>query len=217
MPAAEQAIDARVIAATAAVTAAKAQAQENQAARRELEKEVAGVDSRMARFESHKAAVKTNQEYQALNHEIAAARTEKDAVEEKILVLMESADELAAGLKSAEAALAQVKRDAEKSKTALGAERQAANTELARLATERAAHLPPLDKASLATYEQLLKNRRGIAVAGVVNGHCTACHVRLRPHVEQKVRRNEGLITCDSCNRILYYPVAAASPEDATA
>ena len=29
-------------------------------------------------------------------------------------------------------------------------------------------------------------------------------HVRLRPHVVQQVRRNDSIVQCDSCQRILY-------------
>ena len=54
------------------------------AARRALEKDVAVVDARLSKFEDHKAAVKTNQEYTALLHEIATAKSEKDAVEEHL-------------------------------------------------------------------------------------------------------------------------------------
>jgi predicted nucleic acid-binding Zn-ribbon protein len=64
--------------------------------------------------------------------------------------------------------------------------------------------------ASLARYEQLLKQRRMIAIAAIAGEMCTACHVRLRPAVVQKVRRNVELITCDSCQRILYFPETPA-------
>jgi predicted nucleic acid-binding Zn-ribbon protein len=37
------------------------------------------------------------------------------------------------------------------------------------------------------------------------DGLCSACHVRLRPQVFQEVRRNDQIIQCASCNRILYY------------
>ena len=43
------------------------------------------------------------------------------------------------------------------------------------------------------------------------DGLCTVCHVRLRPQVFNEVRRNDGIIQCDSCTRILYF-VPAAPP-----
>jgi predicted nucleic acid-binding Zn-ribbon protein len=54
-----------------------------------------------------------------------------------------------------------------------------------------------------------------MALSEAREGHCTQCHVRLRPQVFNDVRRNDGLIQCESCSRILYYvpaPAAGVSP-----
>jgi predicted nucleic acid-binding Zn-ribbon protein len=205
LPAAEQAIDARVSAASQGVAAAKAQLTENQTARRELEKQVGVVDGRLARFDDHKAAVKTNQEFTALLHEIATAKTEKDAIEEQILILLEAADGITASIKAAEATLAEANREAGASRGALNVERQALTAEIARLDGERTQETAGLEKPVLARYEQILKQRRMIAVAPIDGELCTACHVRLRPAVVQQVRRNDSIVTCDSCQRILYF------------
>jgi hypothetical protein len=205
LPAAEAAIDASIAAVTEAVTAAKTRVQDNLTTRKSLEKDVAAVDTRLARFDDHKAAVKTNQEYTALLHEITTAKAEKDAIEERILVLMEESDTFAAALKSAEADLQKAKQDAARDRAALTAERDTTGAELQRLAGERQQQLPGVDARALTMYEQLIKNRKGVAVAAMVRGHCTACHVRLRPHFEQQIRRNEGIVQCENCQRILYY------------
>jgi predicted nucleic acid-binding Zn-ribbon protein len=209
LPAVEEALDARIASAAAAVDTAKAKLQESQRARRALEKDVAGVDGRLARFEEHKAAVKTNQEYTALLHEIATAKTEKDVIEERILVLMEEADGLSTRLKADEAALADAKREEETGRAASRVERRALEDELARLAAERSTHTPGVEARPLFLYEQLLKGRRGLAVVRISGETCSACHVRLRPHVTQLVRRNEEIVQCESCQRILYFEPAA--------
>ena len=54
------------------------------------------------------------------------------------------------------------------------------------------------------------QRRNGVAVAEARDGICTICHVRLRPQVFNTVRRNEEIVQCDSCNRILYFVPAAA-------
>jgi hypothetical protein len=205
LPAAELALEAHVAAAVAAADAIKARLQENQHARRQLEKDVAVVDMRLARFDEHRAAIKTNHEYQALTHEIATAKSEKDAIEERILVTMEEADGLGRELKAAGAELATVKKDGDAQRAAFAAERRTLDQELARLAAERSPQASGADPRVLATYEQLLKGRRGVAVTPMVNGVCGACQMRLRPHAEQQVRRNDGLVQCESCQRILYH------------
>jgi hypothetical protein len=216
LPAAEQAIEAALASAQSQLEAAKARLHTNTDARRALEKDVAAIDTRLARFEDHKAAVKTNQEYTALLHEIATAKTEKDALEERLLLLMEEADAIAAEVKDAERQLSDETKRAVAARAALVTERQGVERELARLASDRGSATAGLDARTLAQYEQLLKARRGIAVARMTGEICAACHVRLRPHVTQQIRRNDALVQCDSCQRILYFvPPAPAAAEAA--
>jgi predicted nucleic acid-binding Zn-ribbon protein len=40
--------------------------------------------------------------------------------------------------------------------------------------------------------------------------------VRLRPQVFNTVLRNEQIVQCDHCNRILYYKPVAAAPADSS-
>jgi predicted nucleic acid-binding Zn-ribbon protein len=205
MPVEEKAIADRIASAAAALGAARERLAENGRARRELEKEVAVVDGRLARFDDHKAAVKTNQEFTALLHEIATAKGEKDGIEDRILELLESADAIAAEVKVAEAALAEAERTGQAARADLARERQVLDAELGRLAAERSREAAVIDPVVLGRYEQLLRARRMVAVAAIDGELCTACHVRLRPAVVQQVRRNNGIIVCDSCQRILYF------------
>src|SRR6188768_3606682 len=139
LPGAEAAILAQIASAQAAVDEAKSRVAANAHDRRELEKQVAAVDARLSKFDSHKAAVKTNHEYTALLHEIATAKAEKDAVEEQILVLMDAGDAVAAEVKAAETALAGVKKQGDITRAALAAERTMLEGEIARLVGEKVA------------------------------------------------------------------------------
>lgn len=214
IPAAERALDAAVASAQAAVDAARGTAKTNADARRALEKDVSAIDGRMAKFEDHKAAVKTNQEFQALNHEIEVALASKSALEDQIIALLDEADTLDKILKDADTVLAERTRDANAEKQTLRADRGAQEAELGRLAAARVPAVAAVPAQVLAKYEQLLKGRKGVAVAAMVNGLCTACHVRLRPNVEQQVRKSDAIVPCDSCQRILYYlaPVSGNEP-----
>jgi hypothetical protein len=215
LPAAAQQLAAAVAAAADAVTGAKARMAENNTARRELEKQVAAVDSRLSRFDDHKAAVKTNQEYTALLHEIATARAEKDALEEQILLTMEQADRLAAELASAETTLADTTREGRAARAALEAERQALEAEIDRLTAERTRSSAGVEPTVLGRYERLLQQRRMVAVAAMRGETCEACYVRLRPAIAQQIRRNSDIVQCDNCQRILYFQ--PPQPDEAVA
>jgi hypothetical protein len=216
LPAAGKQLEQQVVAATATLDQVKARLAVNVEARREFEKQVAVIDGRLARFDEHKAAVKTNQEFTALLHEIEVARSGKDELENQILVLLEDADQIAAAIADAERALTTARSETDQAQKALGAERSTLDAEIARLTRERAAQTAGIDATLLAKYEQLLKQRRMVAVAPMKGDMCGGCNVRLRPAVSQNVRRATEIVQCDSCQRMLY-PLPAAPAADAPA
>jgi predicted nucleic acid-binding Zn-ribbon protein len=120
-------------------------------------------------------------------------------------MLMEAADALAAELKSAEAAAAKAKLEGNAERNALATERAALEHELQKLSAQRARKVAETSPTVFAKYDQILKSRRGLAVVQMLGEICSACHVRLRPQIAQVVRRNEDVVQCESCQRILYY------------
>jgi len=208
----EKALDARLEAARQRVAAAKERLAENKTARTAIEKEVAVHQGRLSKYREQAMAVKTNVEYHAIQHEIAHAQGEIKNHEDKMLERMLEADDLAAALKKAEADLAAEQKMIEADRKAVTAEHGEMEASLARITAERAAVVGALDKQVLLTFEQVSKKRNGVAVAEARDGVCTICHVRLRPQVFNTVRRNEEIVQCDSCNRILYFvPIPAAA------
>ena len=83
--------------------------------------------------------VKTNKEYTTMQHEIATAEEGVRIFEDQILTLMMEADELAASLKAADAAVAAEERKATAVRSDVEAERGRLEAELAGLTTTRTA------------------------------------------------------------------------------
>src|SRR5205807_7564790 len=89
---------------------------------------------------------------------------------------------------------------------------------LDKLSAERAEVVKSLTPQVLAQFELIADRRQGIAIAEARAGVCTICHVRLRPQVFNNILKNDQIIQCDSCNRIMYsVPKAAASAPAADA
>jgi len=217
-PARLQAFEARLAAAEQVLDAARARLAESQHERRTLEKDAATQQARLSKFKDQSGSVKTNKEYTALLHEIEVAKQELDAIEEKILRNMDAADPLATAVKEAEAALAATKEQIDADRQALVAEFVAVDRQLADASGSRQALVAQINTRLVAHFEQLVKGRKGIAVAHVTReGLCSACYVRLRPHLFAAIRRNEEIVPCENCQRILYWippaPAEAAPAE----
>ena len=85
---------------------------------------------------------------------------------------------------------------------------------LAELQRQREMLVQTVDSGVLNTYRQIGKVRKGVALARATQDSCQACHVRIRPHVVSQVMAGEQIVTCDSCQRILYWKPDA--PYEAT-
>ena len=214
-PEREKALDARLEAARQHVATAKERLTENQTARRAVEKDVAVHQGRLSKFREQAMAVKTNQEYHAVQKEIGFAQGEIKTIEDKILELMVEADDLTATVKRADAELASELKAVDADRRAMATELAAMKSSLERIAVERAEVVRGLNAQVLAIFELVLRRRNGVGLAQARDGICTVCHVRLRPQVFNTVLRNDQIIQCDSCQRILYYvPAAAPAPSD---
>ena len=200
------ALDARLDEAKRAVEAAKEQLKANHDRRRDLEKDVAVYQGRLTKFKDQLSAVKTNREYQAMQHEIATAQSDLGSVEEKVLERMLEADELNATAKHAEARLAAQSKEIEAEKKTLSQDLTSTEASLKQSTEARAALVKELEPRLVALFEQLAKVRKGVAICTATrDGLCSVCHVRLRPHVFQQIRQNDTIVQCDSCQRVMYW------------
>ncbi len=150
-----------------------------------------------------------------MQHEIDAAQKELGVVEERVLERMMDADALAAEIKKAEQTLATEQREVDAEKKTLAEELTTVEAALKEATAKRGTRIASLPPPLVALFEQVARARKGVAITTATrDGLCAACHVRLRPQVFQEIRRNDQIIQCASCNRILYYipPPPAVEP-----
>ena len=198
-------LDALLQAATAALATAKQSLTDNQTHRRSIDKDLISAQQRQEKYKEQLMAVKTNDEYRAMQHQIDAVGAEVLQHEERVLVSMMEADDINAGIKKADAALkaAQAKVAAERG--AIENEVKTYQTALAELNAARDRIIGALDNKGVIDTFQRIAKVRGTAVARAEGERCTICQVRLRPAVFAEVRKNDQILQCDSCQRILYF------------
>jgi uncharacterized protein len=219
------ALDATLAAAHAGVEAAKAAIAENQGARRTVDKDLLASQQRLEKYKEQSMAVKTNTEFHAMQHQMAAVKAEIDQFESRTLEIMMLADEFAAGLKRAEADLKAAQATVATERAAIERERDEQAAVARACIEERAALVSQMAPSVVSTFEKVARQRGGVGVARAEKERCVVCQVRLRPMVFSAVKRNDEIVQCDSCQRILYYvppaadesPAAAPPPDTSTA
>lgn len=214
IPETQRALDQKLEGARGAVADARQRQATNQDDRRALEKDLAALNTRLSRYKDQLMEVKTNREYTAMQHEIETAQTEVKRLEDQMLERMLEADELAVALKGAETALKAAEQDIVRERADFDRQLAEEASALEAALAERSALAAQLPPSIVSTYEAVARSRKGIAVVPAADERCSQCQVRLRPQVFVQIRQNNGIVQCDSCQRILYYvpPAATTSP-----
>jgi predicted nucleic acid-binding Zn-ribbon protein len=74
------------------------------------------------------------------------------------------------------------------------------------LTTKRVKLESSLPQVEQTRFQRLILNRQGRAVVPVENSTCMGCRVKLRMIFMSDLRQKDGIMLCESCQRIVYLP-----------
>ncbi|TAN37928.1 MAG: hypothetical protein EPN25_14765 [Nitrospirae bacterium] len=171
--------------------------------KRDQEKRVEEISEKIKKMKA-RTDLKTNKEYQAHLKEIEASEKEISDIEEAILLMMDDFEALSKVQKEKEAKVALERANLDAMKKELDQEVVLYERELSRKKEERAVLVGSLDPADYKFYMRLLENCNGTAVVGARDEVCSGCNMNIPPQLYAEIRKNEELITCPQCSRILY-------------
>ncbi len=183
----------------------KGEAERLQKERRQKEKELEEEVDRVKKTESRVFEIKTNKEYQAVLKEIEGAKKLNRQREEEILEILERLEEIQKRVIEGEKELAGKKREFDLQLADLRQKEASFEAEMSDEVRQREKEQKGIPPDLLSRYRMLLEKRQGIAVAPVRQGVCQACNMNLRPQLYIELQRQEDLILCPNCNRILFW------------
>lgn len=194
------------------IRAIEARRDTSRAERARLETELAEMRAKTERGERNLMSSKNEHEYTAAIREADAARKAASQLETQILEQMEAFEQSEKELQERAPEVERLRGEMEVRLKEFEEQTRTQEVELASARKERERLLATLPKPMSTLYNRIsARIRDGIAVAEARNGSCTACFMALRPQMMAEVRRGDDIITCDNCNRILYYVPAESA------
>jgi predicted nucleic acid-binding Zn-ribbon protein len=143
-------------------------------------------------------------ELQDLQKDVTSLRRHLETLEERELEAMLAAESAEKELQAANAALETVKSKLGVQFQNLTQESEGINKDIEKLSSERNAVMQDLAGQTVTIYDQLRRQRRGVAVALISDGSCAACGTTLTASQQQTARSTTQLFYCPSCGRVLY-------------
>ena len=187
------------------LSALKADREHLSARHRELEAQIADLSVKKKNNEARQLSVKNDNEYNALFKEAEYLDNSLNQAEDEALEILDRLEknelEISGqiGLVDEEAEIyARVSADTEKAM-------ETGRGRICQLTEERQAIASALPALQARQYEDLLKRKGGRAVTASAAGMCLACRLSFPPQIFNELQRNEKIINCPNCGRIIYW------------
>lgn len=172
-----------------------------------LETEIGSAEDKLAKYRTQQSAVKKNDEYQALGHEIETTEAQVSELEEKELEIMYAIDESKKRFEAAEMVLQENIIGHEAKIAALGERKTNLETELTSVQAEVDQAREPVEDRALQLYDRIAKHYMPVCVP-LKDGKCGGCHLKVSSEVESASRGKSPdteLASCDQCSRLVYW------------
>ena len=171
---------------------------------RECEVEIAQKQVQIGKYEQQLLAVKKNEEYQALLHEIDQLKKQIGLKEERIITLLVEID-------GAKERLAENRRRIEAEMKGLDGQCASVDRELAEAVAQRQVlekeRLPLEEKVErplLSRYNRIrVSKKTGAAVVPLNGNTCAGCNMTITPQIVNEIMAGK-VHTCAHCGRLLY-------------
>ena len=180
------------------------------------EKRIQEISDQINKLENQQAAVKKMDEFNALTQEMTAANKERRTLEHQLSDLMDkqaSGEDLLVSLKES---LSSTENSSSAIEEEIRENIRRINEEGRSLLSQRTQLKEATDPELFSIYERLLNNKKDRVVVPIENRVCSGCHIALTPQHENLVRKQDHLVFCEHCSRILYWQELQAPSTEGT-
>ncbi len=191
------------------LTLAEAQVEDTERQRRVLERDIDTDNDRLTKAQGRLHEVKTNKEYSAVLAEIEAGKQRVALLEDQVLELMEGVEQNQETCQRCEQRLEEATRELAEQECKVSEAQSVVSGQIDTHSDEREALTVRLQPELYTAYQQAAQ-RVGNSAAAVeltnADETCGGCYLRVRPQLVSDVRKQETIVTCPHCKRILLWP-----------
>lgn len=172
------------------------------------EAEIKALEERIEQLKADQGNLKTNAEFKDFNLQISKLTRDVENLKSHQQYKIDDLTLVKGRVTEAEAALLAEKAEIDGYLGELDARMAEIKEELEKTEAERRAFVQTLtvpQQSLLSTYDRIRTRRWPAVVSLSPDGACNGCHLVQPPSVAQRVLRNQSLVTCEICGRILYH------------
>jgi predicted nucleic acid-binding Zn-ribbon protein len=199
------ALEQAVRAHETAVTAIEGELAALTTRQRDLEGRLTATETKMKDRRMRITRIRNDKELGLAKREVELLKEEAGGLETELLAVLEQVDAVTKRFEAAKAELASLTtaRDTEAGQLRDTIGRLGAEIERDR--GRRGELVEAVDGDLRRRYEMIFSRRGGVAVVPVRGGTCQGCHMHVPPQLYNLIQRNEQVILCPNCQRMLFW------------
>jgi len=149
--------------------------------------------------------VKKNDEYKALENEIASNKADSSIIEEEILILLDSIDEKRQEVQIKRQDVADFESKLKAKELEVKERVSQLDNEIESLSQGRSEIAALIDKEVVSVYDRIIQSKKAqLALVSIKDSACQGCFMHVRPQLINEVMLGKNLVFCENCARILY-------------
>ena len=171
--------------------------------RDEIDLEIVTSKEKIEKYKEQQFQIKTNKQYDALTREIDLAQGRIITLEKEMETTEGKASAAKSDLAVVSPELEELKKELKERQAELDLVNKEHEDEELKLKHERDKLVVRVDKNDLKQYERIRGALGGNAVVPVRRNACGGCYKRVPPQVSVELRKNERIMTCEHCGRLI--------------
>jgi len=193
------ALEEAVQAQSAAAAAARGELAAVTTRQQELETRLSANETKLKDRRMRLARIRSDKDLGVARREVDLLKEETGAIETELIGVLEQVEAASAKLRGIEEELARLR-------AAMETEAAELRETVARLSGEIDRERSVRNALELRRrYEMIFSRRGGLAVVEIREGTCQGCRMRVPHQLINDIQRNEQVILCPSCQRMLYW------------
>lgn len=183
--------------------------------RKRLEQKLRLQTDDLRRAQTQQNQVKTAKEYEAATKQLDHARRQLEELQKRATELLAQEDDIERAVAESTDQLKQMEDTYKAEKVRIRSQFNEKKEQLAKLEKAREKQIAQISEKTRQIYDRTAIRYPGNSVVPVVNegkvnpedrgtNGCAGCHFEVLPEVLVEIRREEGIILCTNCGRILY-------------
>jgi predicted nucleic acid-binding Zn-ribbon protein len=175
---------------------------------------LAQAESDREKAEKNMDSISTQREYEALDKEIRDAAEKEQQYRKELQREERALSDLDEQIKQSESLIDQQEKDLEERRAGIEAEVSEKKAQVANLEEEEQVLNQGLDPEVLFKFERIIRNKGGQGIVAIKGGVCMGCHMILPAQFANMVRKQEEIVFCPYCSRILFYEESEQGDEE---